>query len=190
MKIYEMMPTKKTFFLMPEQGESAYSRIIVEICYDTRKIIVKGTINPITIDVSTRFYVDPITTLLSYNKEDILKHMGIHASISLQESHSRTLRNVNKKCKELGIPSYNIQSDIYDEMIETHHTYSEVYAFEALCSIIKKHNLLSQYADELIETVTLWPEHHEFIANLLIEKLFPILKTIPTINTNAILIEK
>ena len=74
-------------------------------------------------------------------------------------------------------------------MIATHKTYSDIYAFETLCSVLKKHPSLSQFADELIEQVYLWPEYHELIADIIIEKLFSILTTIPPIKTNAILVE-
>jgi hypothetical protein len=67
--------------------------------------------------------------------------------------------------------------------------YSENYAFETLCSVLRKHKVLSEFADELIEKIYLWPEYYEFIADVIIDKLFPVLKTIPQIKTNAILVE-
>ena len=78
MKVYEMLPTKKTFYLMPESGEDSDTRLTVDICYDTQQVIVKGHLNPIIIDVKTKFFVDPIITLLSYDKNAILHHMGIN----------------------------------------------------------------------------------------------------------------
>lgn len=189
MKVYEMLPTKKTFYLMPESGENSDTRLTVDICYDTQQVIVKGHLNPIIIDVKTKFFVDPIITLLSYDKNDLLHHMGINPSLSLQKSFSKTMVNIEKKAKFLGITTYNFPTDIYDEMIATHKTYSEIYSFETLCSVLRKHKVLSEFADELIEEIYLWPEYHEFIADVIIDKLFPVLKTVPPIKTNAILVE-
>ena len=154
-----------------------------------RQVIVKGHLNPIIIDVKTKFFVDPIITLLSYDKNAILHHMGINPSLSLQKSFSKTMVNIEKKAKSLGITTYNFPTDIYDEMIATHKTYSEIYSFETLCSVLRKHKVLYEFADELIEEVYLWPEYHEFIADVIIDKLFPVLKTVPPIKTNAILVE-
>jgi hypothetical protein len=189
MKVYEILPTKKTFYLMPEPGENSDTRLTVDICYDTQQVIIKGHLNPIIIDVQTKCFVDPITTLLSYDKNDILHHMGIHPNLSLHQSFSKTMINIENKAKTLGIPTHNFQSDIYDEMIATHKTYSEIYSFETLCSVLRKHKVLSEFADELIEEIYLWPEYHECIADVIIDKLFPVLKTVPPIKTNAILVE-
>ena len=63
MKVYEALPTKKTFYLMPEVGEDSNTRLTVDICYDTQQIVIKGHLNPVIIDVQTQFFVDPITNI-------------------------------------------------------------------------------------------------------------------------------
>lgn len=185
-----MLPTKKTFFLMPEEGESMYFRITVEIHYDTFTATVYGHLNTITVDLKTSYNGDPINTLLSYDKHTLLLKMGISPNIDYRSSYCKTMFNSERELKKLNLDAFHLSYDTYEELMHTGDIYSDENSFNALCTVIQKHEYLSTQADKLIEKVIVWPEYYESIANILIDKLYPILKTIPTISSNAILIEK
>ena len=185
-----MLPTKKTFFLIPEEYESMYFRITVEIHYDTFTATVYGHLNPITIDLKTSYNEDPIHTLLSYDKNTLLSKMGLSPNIDYKTSYGKTMINAERELKRLKLDAFHLPYDTYEELMKTGDIYSDEKSFNALCSIINKHSFLSLKSDTIIEKVLVWPEYYETVANILIEKLYPILKTVPTISTNAILIEK
>jgi hypothetical protein len=116
--------------------------------------------------------------------------MGISPNIDYRSSYCKTMFNSERELKKLNLDAFHLSYDTYEELMHTGDIYSDENSFNALCTVIQKHEYLSTQADKLIEKVIIWPEYYESIANILIDKLYPILKTIPTISSNAILIEK
>ena len=190
MKLHEILPTSRTFYLSPEEGDTLFGNIKVVLHYDAPMMTIETLAGTFHINLKVkRVEKDPCKIVVNFSKDELLKRMNVQQTFKPDESYRSTMRAVNEKCKELNITRTHIQSLVYDKMMSMYNTYTANYSFNALQEVIKEDEILSEYAEELIKKVYVWPELHESIADAIIKYLYPALKTSPSIPHNAFIIE-
>ncbi len=190
MKLHEILPTSRTFYLTPEEGDALLGNIKIVLHYDAPMMRVETLAGTFYIDLKTKkVEKDPARVVVNFSADDLLKRMNVHQQFKPNESYAATMKAIDAKCKELRITRLHTASNVYDKMMATYNTYTAEYSFNALIDVIKEDPELSKYEDEIIKKVYVWPELHETVANAIVKYLYPTLKSSPTIPHNAFIIE-
>jgi hypothetical protein len=190
MKLHEILPTSRTFYLSPEDGDALFGTIKIILHYDAPMMTVETLAGTFHVNLKTRkIEKDPAKIVIQFTKNDLLERMNVQQQFKPEESYAATMKAIDLKCKELNIVRNHTPSNVYDKMMSMYNTYSPNYSFNALIEVIKEDSELNAYAEELIQKVYTWPELHESIAEAIIKYLYPALKTSPSIPHNAFIIE-
>lgn len=185
MQVQEILATTRKFHFKPDEGESSAFFFTATLNYVTPSL----TLHTILGDVYMLLGKDgdPGQILSNMSKEDMLICMKCHKKPKYSESSVQTNLKVNSKCKELGIIN-NIVGETYDEMMKTFGTYSDEYSYRSLCNVIRNHKDLKQYANDIIVLIEEYPDFHSSLADIIIDKLIPILKTTPPLSVGKTMI--
>lgn len=190
MKVHEILPVKRTFYLTPEEGDERLGVIKVFLHYDAPILKIETMMGVFYINLTTKYVEkDPAKVILDFSKEDLLNRMGIEQIYKPDISYSKTVKNIMEKCQDLSIERFNITSNVYDKMMQKYKCYSDDNCFNALLDMIHEDPILSQYENEIVEKVYIWPEFHSYIADCIIKYLYPVFKTLPTIPKTSFVIE-
>ena len=190
MKVHEILPTKKTFYLTPEEGDERLGVIKVFLHYDAPVLKIETMMGVFYINLKTQCVEnDPAKVILRFSKDELLTRMGIEQVYKPNMSYTKTMNNIAEKCNALSITRPNIASDVYDKMMKKYTCYSDNNCFNSLIDIIHEDPILSQYEDEIIEKVYIWPEFHSYIADCIIKYLYPVFKTMPSVPKTSFVVE-